>query len=148
MECQNTAAGVVTTHQVDVDLTHWDRVCVGNLTTIGSDNGLSHGRRQAIFWTNAAISFVNWTLRINFSEMLIEIQTFSFKQMHLKMSSAKWRPFYLALNVLIPLYFTQLITLCYRRPTMITQKKVLGNFSVVTSNLYFRVLWKENGLFP
>ena len=32
-------------------LTHWGRVthiCVGNLTTIGSDNGLSPGRRQAI----------------------------------------------------------------------------------------------------
>ena len=32
-------------------LTHWSRVthiCVGNLTIIGSDNGLSPGRRQAI----------------------------------------------------------------------------------------------------
>ena len=32
-------------------LTHWRRVthiCVGNLTIIGSDNGLSLGRRQAI----------------------------------------------------------------------------------------------------
>ena len=32
-------------------LTHWGRVthiCVGNLTIIGSDNGLSPGRRQAI----------------------------------------------------------------------------------------------------
>ena len=26
---------------------------VGNLTIIGSDNGLSPGRRQAIIWTNA-----------------------------------------------------------------------------------------------
>ena len=36
-------------------LTHWGRVthiCVGNLTIIGSDNGLSPGRRQAIIWTN------------------------------------------------------------------------------------------------
>ena len=34
-----------------VSLTHWGRVthiCVGNLTIIGSDNGLSPGRRQAI----------------------------------------------------------------------------------------------------
>ena len=34
-----------------VVLTHWDRVthiCVGKLTIIGSDNGLSPGRRQAI----------------------------------------------------------------------------------------------------
>ena len=30
-------------------------ICVGNLTIIGSDNGLSPGRRQAITWTNAGI---------------------------------------------------------------------------------------------
>ena len=36
-------------------LTHWGRVthiCVGKLTIIGSDNGLSPERRQAIIWTN------------------------------------------------------------------------------------------------
>ena len=36
-------------------LTHWGRVthtCVGNLTIIGPDNGLSPGRHQAIIWTN------------------------------------------------------------------------------------------------
>ena len=41
-------------------LTHWGRVthiCVGNLTIIGSDNGLSPGRRQAIIWTKAGILF-------------------------------------------------------------------------------------------
>ena len=32
-------------------------------------------------------------LRTNFSEILIEIQNFSFTKMHLKTSSAKWRPF-------------------------------------------------------
>ena len=39
-------------------LTHWGRVthiCVGNLTIIGSDNGLSPYRRQAIICTNAGI---------------------------------------------------------------------------------------------
>ena len=39
-------------------LTHWGRVthiCVSKLTIIGSDNGLSPGRRQAIIWTNAGI---------------------------------------------------------------------------------------------
>ena len=39
-------------------------------------------------------------LGTNFSEILIGIQTFSIKKMHLKMSSAKWRPFCLGLNVL------------------------------------------------
>ena len=30
-------------------------ICIGNLTIIASDNGLSPGRRQAITWTNAEI---------------------------------------------------------------------------------------------
>ena len=74
-------------------------VCVSNLTIIGSDNGLSPGRRQAIIWTNAGILFTG-PLGSNFSEFLIEILTFSFKKMHLKVSSGKWRPFCLGLNVL------------------------------------------------
>ena len=76
-------------------LTHWGRVthiCVCKLTTIGSDNGLSPGRGQAIIWTPAGI-FLIGPLRTNFSEILIWIQTFSFKKMHLKMSSAEWRQF-------------------------------------------------------
>ena len=83
-------------------LTHWGRVthiCVGKLTIIGSDNGLSPGRRQAIFWTNAGILLIR-PLGTNFSEILSEIQSFSFKKMHLKMSSVKWRPFCFGLKVL------------------------------------------------
>ena len=34
-------------------------ICVINLTIIGSDNGLSPGRRQAIIWTNAGILFID-----------------------------------------------------------------------------------------
>ena len=74
-------------------------ICIGSLTIIGSDNGLSPGRRQAIIWTNAEIQLIQ-TLGTNFSEILIGIQTFSFKKMHLKMSSAKWRSFCPGLNVL------------------------------------------------
>ena len=76
-------------------LTHWGRathICVGKLTIIGPDNGLSPGRRQAIIWTIAGI-LSTWPLGTNFSDILIGIQTFSFKKMHLKISSAKWRPF-------------------------------------------------------
>ena len=83
-------------------LTHWGRVthiCVSKLTIIGSDNGLSPRRRQAIIWTNAGILSIGH-LGTNFSEILIEILTFSFKKMHLKMSSGKWRPFCVGLNVL------------------------------------------------
>ena len=79
-------------------LTHWGRVthiCVSNVTIIGSDNGLSPGGRQAITWTNVGILLIG-PLGTNFSEILIGIQTSSFKKMHLKMSSAKWRPFVLA----------------------------------------------------
>ena len=47
-------------------------ICVGNLTIIGSDNGLSPGRRQAIILTNAGILLIG-PLGTNFSEILIEI---------------------------------------------------------------------------
>ena len=85
------------------ELTHWGRVthiCVSKLTIIGSDNGLSPGAwRQAIIWTNAGILLIR-TLGTNFSEILSTIHAFSSNKMHLKMSSAKWSPFCLGLNVL------------------------------------------------
>ena len=84
-------------------LTHWGRVthmCVSKQTIIGSYNGLSPGRRQAIIWTNARILLTR-PLGTNLSDILIGIQTFSFMKTHLKMSSVKWRPFCLGVNVLI-----------------------------------------------
>ena len=83
-------------------LTHWGRVthiCVNKLTIIGLDYGLSPGRRQAIIWTNAGILLIG-PLGTNFSEILIEILAFSFKKMHLRVSSVKRRPFCLGLHVL------------------------------------------------
>ena len=85
-----------------LDLTHWGRVmhiCVSELTIIGSDNGLSPGRRQAIIWTNAGILLIG-PLATNFSEIVIRIQTFSFTKLYLKTSSAKRRLFCLGLNEL------------------------------------------------
>ena len=85
-----------------VVLTHWGQVthiCVGYLTIIGSGSGLSPGRRQAIIWTNAGILLIG-TLGTNFSEVLIKLHSFSFKKMHMKMSSGKWRPSCLGLNML------------------------------------------------
>ena len=76
-------------------LTHWGRVthmCVSDLPDTGSDNGLSPSRRQAIIWTNAGLLLIR-TLGTNFSEILCEINTFSFNKMCLKISSANWRPF-------------------------------------------------------
>ena len=87
-------------------LTHWGRVthlCVGKLTIIGSDNGLSPERRQANIWTNAGILLIG-TLGTNSSEILSEIHIFSFKKMPLKMASAKWRPFCLGLNGLMHVF--------------------------------------------
>ena len=57
-------------------------ICVSKLSIIGSDNGLSPGRRQAIIWTNAGILVIE-PLGTNFSDILIEIRIFSFKKMYL-----------------------------------------------------------------
>ena len=89
---------------LSTSLTHWGRVthiCVSiKHTNIGWDNGLSPGRCPAIILTNAGILLIG-PLGTNFSEMLIEIYTFSFKKMHLKMSSGNWWPFCLGLNELM-----------------------------------------------
>ena len=96
-------------HHAIYMLTHWGRVrhiCISKLTIIGSDNGLSPGRRQTIIWTNAGILLIG-PLGANFSETSIKILTFSFKKMRLKVSSAKWRPFCLGLNGLIMVWWTE-----------------------------------------
>ena len=83
-------------------------ICIGKLTVIGSDNDLLPGQCQAIVWTNVGILLIQ-TLETNFSEILNEIHTFSFKKVNLKMSSAKWQPSCLGLNVLIHPYQLWLI---------------------------------------
>ena len=91
-----------TMHFVYCCLTHWGRVThifVSKLIIIGSDNGLSPGRRQAIIWTNAVVLFIG-PLGANFNETSIEINTFPFKKINLKMSSGKWRTYCLVLKVL------------------------------------------------
>ena len=83
-------------------LTHWGwvmHVCVSKLSIIGSDNGLSPGRRQAIIWTKAGMLLIG-SLGTNFSEALIRIQTFSLKKLHLKMASVKWILCCISLNEL------------------------------------------------
>ena len=51
-------------------------------------------------YLNQCWNIVNSNLRTNFSEISSEIHAFPFTKMHLKMSSGKWRPFCLGLNVL------------------------------------------------
>ena len=83
-------------------LTHWGwvtHIWFSKLIIIGSGNGFSPSRRQAIIWTNAGILLIG-PLETNFSEILIKIHISSFKKMHLKMSSGKWWPSCPGLNML------------------------------------------------
>ena len=75
-------------------LTHWGRVmyiCVGNLTIIWPDNGLSLGRRQAIIWTNAGILFPEEQTSLN-RYSCIFIQENSFENVVCEMASILSRP--------------------------------------------------------
>ena len=65
---------------------------------IGSDNGLSPVRRQAIICTNYGLLSIG-PLGTYFGEIWVMINQFSLKKMNLKMSSAKWPPFCLGLSV-------------------------------------------------
>ena len=71
-------------------------ICVSNITIIGSYNGLSLPSRLVIIWANAGILLICTDL----SEILIELHKASFRKMHLKMSSAKCRPFCFGVNQL------------------------------------------------
>ena len=76
-------------NSVTQEWTHWGRVthiCVDNLTII-------------VIWNNAGILLIG-PLGTNFSDMLADIITFSFKKMYLNVSSAKWGPFCFGRNVL------------------------------------------------
>ena len=61
-----------------------------NWVSIGSGNGLSAVRRQAITWTSADFLSIR-PFGTNFSENSIEIRNFSFRKLHLKRLPAKWR---------------------------------------------------------
>ena len=76
-------------------LTHCGQVrhiCISKLTIIGSDNGLAPDWQQAIIWTNSRV-FLIQSIGTNFNQILSKIHTFSFKKMHLNMSSGKLRLF-------------------------------------------------------
>ena len=94
-----------------LNVTHWGRVthiCVSKLTIIGSDNGLSPGRRQAMIWTNAVLLSFG-PLGTNFSQIVFGPQIFSFKKMHLKMSSGKCWSFSPGPNVLRYVYVSMVL---------------------------------------
>ena len=97
-------------------LTHRGHICISKLSIIGSDNVLLPGRRQAIIGTNAAILLTETSGTI-FSEIWSEIHVFSFKKMHLKMSSAKWRSYYICLDVTHDQSILGLVNLAHNHPT-------------------------------
>ena len=112
------------------------QICIGKLSIIGSDNGLSPSRRQAIIWTNAGILLIG-TLRTDFSEISIESYKFWFKKMHLKMSSGKWRPCCLGLNVLLTLWGLD------KKETFILYNK-LSNNRFVFHNISYQITRKQH----
>ena len=78
-------------------LTHWGRVthiCVGKLTIIGSDNGLSPGRRQAIISSNARFLLIGpFGTKFNFNQNpYIFIQENAFQNVVWKMAAILSRP--------------------------------------------------------
>ena len=73
--------------------------CIASLSlvNIGSGNGLSPVRRQAITWTN--FDLLSIAPHVQTSVKFDEIRNFLFNKLHLKMSFTKCRPFYSVLNV-------------------------------------------------
>ena len=75
LSCQQLFCRVVDPINISVScqyLTHWGRVmhiCIGKLTIIDSDNGLSPVRRQTIIWTNDGMLLI-WPLGTNFSKKI------------------------------------------------------------------------------
>ena len=137
-----------------VFLTHWGRethICVGKLTIIGSDNGLSPGRRKAIIWTNAVILLI-WPLGTKFREMLIAIHTFSSKKIYLKMSSGKMAAILSRPQCVIPLYTeflwsnTNIFCTLFHSSTLNCSRLLLPSlplryFSKFCPGIYINIYW-------
>ena len=86
-----------------ITLTHWGRVmhiCFSKLNIIASDNDGLVAWPAPSHYLNQCWNIVNWTLRNKLQWNFNRIRTFSFKKIRLKVSSAKWQPCCLGLNVL------------------------------------------------
>ena len=137
-------------------------ICVGNLTIIGSNNGLSPERRQAIIWPNAGILLIGplWTnLKSEINEMknenetLIKIYTSSLTKIHLKMSFGKRGHFVLAsmckdINCSLPMWMGYWVSLglrfdvCY----LYVQKATRNSFVDVINFIRFIVTCSINSM--
>ena len=84
-------------------------IVISNSLDIDFIHGDIHGRSCKKFLLSLVvpcnyariIQCLLWCKPTNISQILIDIQIFSFLTIHLDMSSGKWRPFCLSLNVLI-----------------------------------------------
>ena len=112
-------------------------ICVGKLTIIGSDKGLSPVRHQAIIWTNAGLLLIRHT-GTNFSEILIEIQTFFIQENAFENVVCEMASICLGLNMLR----TKLCIWCFTnyvglrvmtRPSMITFQCQQAELKVIAS---------------
>ena len=75
-------------------------VNIVNKAIVCSGNDLSPTRHQVIVWANdSLLSITAWVTYISMKFNLIK-RAYVFMNMHLKISSAKWRPFRLSLNVI------------------------------------------------
>ena len=81
-------------------LTHWGQkthIRVSELTIIGSDTGLSPGRRQVIIWPSAGALLI-WNFGTTSMKCYSKLIYFHSR----KCISAKWRPFCSRPNALMP----------------------------------------------
>ena len=88
--------GIYVLHNIEKTIS---QMCVDFLiVSIGSQLSLiSYGFPDG--YLHQCWNTVNLTVGTNLSDIVIEIQTLSFKKMRLKVPSAKWRPFCLVFNV-------------------------------------------------
>ena len=91
-----------------------------NWGSIGSSNGLSSVRHQAITWTKSELYWIE-TLGINVSGFHLKMQKFPFKKMHFRMSSSKCPPFCSGLHVLMTACLAWNYIIFNRRVLLLTQ---------------------------
>ena len=100
---------------LDPDLCHWGRLmhlCVSKLTIIGSDNGLSPGRRQAIIWTNAGILLIGLQCNVN-KKWYILIQENVFQNVVKKLAAILSQPQCVKIQILCWFNQTGSKCICY-----------------------------------
>ena len=136
MEEMDSQKVLVYGHWVKLIESKWRIYASVNYAIIGSDNGLSPGRGQAIIWINAGTLLI-WTLDTKFSEILCEIHTFSFKKMHFSMTSGKCWQFCLGLNVL-----RIAVRFCQISPTILND--VMWSQQVIWKYWYIDIEIKRN----